>query len=482
MELTTIVTLMAELRVYRYVSLIELQTRCNKLIKESDATQSKDIMKKYKALRLRIYSSDEWNTNQIERRINDMIAEQQRSMITKMAWAYKVLRMSRAETKASSINKVYHELAKVYHPDRQSDGIEKANELMQNINAARDLIVENVDFVNDLKTEIVTTMMGKDRKSVRSNSSPRLSDQFYEVDRVVNMRNNKKTNKIVYRVRWFGYPPAQDSWESEEELIKTCPSIVNDFFIYRMTKSRVCSNLLKPGTPTRDINGGEVWLSQSQIDTYMRNNIKSHMHYFNIDDDVDARFKRDKVNFKIAVLNGHAYLIAKITHYNTIFQSLCFVSEMKNALFRTDESMKNECQLIARLLMGGELIIIEQKREDDDRLTAFATIAAALEFQDIMGGDINNIPRRLDYSDQRLNKILYSFGCPEHAKTESKETLCAWCTFRLPERSDISYAAKRLHESIYHQSKIGPPPEYPIIEQKTIRVPISLRILNNKKL
>ena len=39
----------------------------------------------------------------------------------------------------------------------------------------------------------------------------------------------KEKNKIYYKVRWYGFTSANDTWELKSELIKSVPQLVNDY-------------------------------------------------------------------------------------------------------------------------------------------------------------------------------------------------------------------------------------------------------------
>uniref|UniRef100_A0A3Q3I9Y0 Chromo domain-containing protein n=1 Tax=Monopterus albus TaxID=43700 RepID=A0A3Q3I9Y0_MONAL len=53
------------------------------------------------------------------------------------------------------------------------------------------------------------------------------TDEFYEVERIVDKRTNKK-GKVEYLVRWRGYGSEEDTWEPESHL-STCMIYVHEF-------------------------------------------------------------------------------------------------------------------------------------------------------------------------------------------------------------------------------------------------------------
>lgn len=64
------------------------------------------------------------------------------------------------------------------------------------------------------------------RKHARPPPLPDFEDQEsneYVVSAIVDSRFNKRSKKHVYRVRWQGYPPSEDTWEPESSL--TAPAV-----------------------------------------------------------------------------------------------------------------------------------------------------------------------------------------------------------------------------------------------------------------
>ncbi len=53
----------------------------------------------------------------------------------------------------SKIKKRYRELIKEYHPDKHPDNIEWYNDMMQRLNEAYDLVINNISYINNLVTE-----------------------------------------------------------------------------------------------------------------------------------------------------------------------------------------------------------------------------------------------------------------------------------------------------------------------------------------
>lgn len=49
----------------------------------------------------------------------------------------------------------------------------------------------------------------------------------YEVERIIAHRRHGK--QLMYRVRWFGYPPSEDTWEPAAHLEDTAPDILRDY-------------------------------------------------------------------------------------------------------------------------------------------------------------------------------------------------------------------------------------------------------------
>jgi len=49
----------------------------------------------------------------------------------------------------------------------------------------------------------------------------------YIAQRLVDKK--KMNNKIYYRVRWKGYPPDQDTWETRKALIEDVPLLVKEY-------------------------------------------------------------------------------------------------------------------------------------------------------------------------------------------------------------------------------------------------------------
>ena len=47
--------------------------------------------------------------------------------------------------------------------------------------------------------------------------SPDASEQEYVVDRVVDAQMNDH-GRVLYRVRWFGYDPTEDTWEDKVDI------------------------------------------------------------------------------------------------------------------------------------------------------------------------------------------------------------------------------------------------------------------------
>ena len=61
---------------------------------------------------------------------------------------------------------------------------------------------------------------------------PRKEDE-YEVERIVGRRTFQ--GKIHYLIKWFGYPPSQNTWEPEENLINIA-KMVDEFESKRAQK------------------------------------------------------------------------------------------------------------------------------------------------------------------------------------------------------------------------------------------------------
>lgn len=57
---------------------------------------------------------------------------------------------------------------------------------------------------------------------VRSDMS---DSEVYEVEAIVGHRRRK--GKMYFRIRWVGYPPEDDTWEEEGNLM--CPELVQDY-------------------------------------------------------------------------------------------------------------------------------------------------------------------------------------------------------------------------------------------------------------
>lgn len=54
------------------------------------------------------------------------------------------------------------------------------------------------------------------------------SDEFYEVERIVDKRKNKK-GKMEYLVRWRGYGHEEDTWEPETHLSSNCAVFIQEY-------------------------------------------------------------------------------------------------------------------------------------------------------------------------------------------------------------------------------------------------------------
>ncbi|XP_031639382.1 chromobox protein homolog 3-like [Contarinia nasturtii] len=57
-------------------------------------------------------------------------------------------------------------------------------------------------------------------------------DDEYIVENIIKRRF--KNGKVQYYLKWFGYPPSENTWEPEEHL--NCPDLLNDFIKSKASK------------------------------------------------------------------------------------------------------------------------------------------------------------------------------------------------------------------------------------------------------
>ena len=59
---------------------------------------------------------------------------------------------------------------------------------------------------------------GQDRATLGDTRDGRMAHDEFEVDHILEHKWDKKKRKQVYKVRWLGFGPGHDSWQTEQDL------------------------------------------------------------------------------------------------------------------------------------------------------------------------------------------------------------------------------------------------------------------------
>lgn len=89
------------------------------------------------------------------------------------------------------------------------------------------------------RTNLTAQKKKSSTKSIESSviipEKPPLSDSEqeseYEIEKIIDHRVNGRENRIEFLVRWKGYGPSDDTWESFEMFAYDAPQIVQNYLI-----------------------------------------------------------------------------------------------------------------------------------------------------------------------------------------------------------------------------------------------------------
>ncbi|KAE8887761.1 hypothetical protein PF005_g17889 [Phytophthora fragariae] len=56
-------------------------------------------------------------------------------------------------------------------------------------------------------------------------------------------RRSRSTERY-YRVRWLGFPPAEDTWESREHLMEDIPDVVKEYEAWYSTAAALKTTMI----------------------------------------------------------------------------------------------------------------------------------------------------------------------------------------------------------------------------------------------
>lgn len=443
---------MERLGVYRHMDYTELAHRINQAVgKErnySSKKKNKDrLLSKIKREIDRM--SVKWESSYTIEWLNRHIVYKARHQVNVVAEAFIALGFNEVRTNMKEITRKGEELIKE-HILQGEDKYENEKELVCRLTQAQRTIERHKGMLKDMVTSInkaITTKRNKESMKeytnmndvnvprcasvkIDSKSLTRVLDHeqpqkdtsttMYAVEKLTERR--RKYKRVEYLVRWRKYSSDHDSWEPEKELLKSCPSRVNDYYLYKGTpttvnRSSICISYRDSTPPLDRIN-------QTQIDEFMNDNLDRRFHYFNPEETRETRFRINKINVKIIIIGGEAYLLLKILNFG-LLHDVNAISDASNNFLDRPSKYLYEKQIIKKVLNCERFTTIRQMNECRDRDKVYGVTAAALEFARMIRIDAQETPKTIKYCNKLLVKVWRELSGRGLKKNSYSSLACA---------------------------------------------------------